>query len=55
MPPKALGKRAAAQADKEAVSIMKGIGTMCSDADNSELEYVTGRLKANKILLQRFR
>ena len=34
---------------------MKGIGTMCSEADGSELDYVTGRLKANKILLQRFR
>ena len=55
MPPKALGRRAQAQADKEAESIMKGIGTMCSEAENSELDYVVGRLKGNKSLLQRFR
>ena len=55
MAPKGLSKRQAAQADKEAEAIMKGIGTMCSDADESELDYVAGRLKANKNLLQRFR
>ena len=55
MAPKAIGKKQEAQADKEAEAIVKGIGTMCSDADNSELDYVIGRLKGNKNLLQRFR
>ena len=55
MAPKALSSREARQADKEAEAIMKGIGTMCSEADESELDYVIGRLKGNKNLLQRFR
>ena len=55
MAPKAiLSKRASAQADKEAEAILKGISTMCSDADETELNYVIGRLKTNKNLLQRF-
>ena len=55
MAPKALSARETRQANKEAEAIMKGIGTMCSDADESELDYVIGRLKGNKNLLQRFR
>ena len=55
MAPKAMGKRQQAQADKEAVAIVKGIGAMCSEADDGELDYVMGRLEGNKNLLQRFR
>ena len=55
MAPKALSARETRQANKEAEAIMKGINTMCSDADESELDYVIGRLKGNKNLLQRFR
>ena len=55
MAPKALSARETRQANKEAEAIMKGIGTMCSEADESELDYVIGRLKGNKNLLQRFR
>ena len=55
MAPKALSARETRQANKEAEAIMKGIGAMCSDADESELDYVIGRLKGNKNLLQRFR
>ena len=55
MAPKALSARETRQANKEAEAIMKRINTMCSDADESELDYVIGRLKGNKNLLQRFR
>ena len=55
MAPKALSARETRQANKEAEAIMKVIGTMCSDVDESELDYVIGRLKGNKNLLQRFR
>ena len=55
MAPKALGRRQQAQADKEASVLIKGVGTICAEADDGELEYVAGRLKNNKNLLQRFR
>jgi hypothetical protein len=55
MAPKALGRRQQAQADKEASVLIKGVGTICAEADDGELEYVTDRLKNNKNLLQRFR
>ena len=53
MAPKAMGRRQQAQADKEAVAIVKGISTICSEADQTELDYVMGRLSDNKNLLQR--
>ena len=53
MAPKAMGRRQQAQADKEAVAIVKGISTICSEADQTELDYVMGRLEDNKNLLQR--
>ena len=40
-----MGKKQEAQADKEAEDIAKGIGALCSEADDSELDYVIGRLK----------
>ena len=55
MAPKAMGRRQQAQADKEAVAIVKGISTICSEADQTELDYVMGRLSDNKNLLQRSR
>ena len=55
MAPKALGRRKQAQADKEATVLIEGVGTICAEADDGELEYVTNRLKNNKNLLQRFR
>ena len=48
-----MGKRAQAQADKEALACMNGIVTICDEADNTELDYVVDRLRNNKNLLQR--
>ena len=55
MAPKAMGQRQQAQADKEAGLLLKGITTICSEADEGELNYVMGRLEGNKNLLQRSR
>ena len=55
MAPKAMGKRQQAQADKQAGAMLKRITTICSEADDGELNYVMGRLEGNKNLLQRFR